>query len=114
MSHTILGIIMTVTGVLDAIKYVWGGQAIIKAKTAKGHSRKFINVAIANDVVRIVYLLACPKLDWYLLISALVAIVCMCYMYWQVYWYYPYKHKRVGLLKYFWNSLLPNEVRPHL
>lgn len=114
MVHTILGIVMTITGIFDGIKYLWEGQAIIKVKTSKGHSRKFINVAIVNDIVRILYLVTCPVLDWYLLISALVAIICMIFMYVQVYWYYPYIGKRANIFSYIWNSLLPNNIRPQL
>ena len=118
MIHTVLGVLMTITGIFDAIKYVWEAQAIMKVKTSKGHSRKFINAAIINDVVRIAYLLICPKLDYYLLISAFVAIGCMLYMYWQVYWFYPYRTykngKKPNLPLYIINSLLPNSIRKRL
>ena len=109
---------MTIAGIFDAIKYIWESQAIIKVKTSKGHSRKFINAAIINDVVRIVYLFSMDKLDWYLMISALAAILCMAYMYYQVYRFYPYKTypkgKKPNIFLYMWNSFLPNNLRPRL
>ena len=114
MLHTILGVVMTISGIFDGIKYFWEAQAIIKIKSSRGHSRKFINVAIINDIVRIAYLISCPVLDWYLFISALVAIICMFYMYIQVYWYYPYIGKRANIFAYIWNSILPNNIRPQL
>ena len=69
-----VGILLTITGILDAYKYHWEASSIRKVKTARGHSRKFINAAILNDVVRIIYLVAF-QWDIFLIISSVVAIV---------------------------------------
>jgi len=116
---TLVGILFITTGYFDAIKYVWEGRAIKNAKTARGHSRKFINVAIVNDIVRFVY--GCLLVDFYIVVSSLTALVCMTYMFLQLYYYYPYKHypkmqsvQRPNILLYTWNSILPNRIRKRL
>lgn len=114
-----VGILLTITGILDAWKYRWESNAIRKAKTAHGHSRKFINAAILNDIVRIIYL-SFFQWDIFLIISSLVAIVCMIEMWCAVYWYYPYRKrnqkrfKRPNLITYTINSFLPNSIRKRL
>lgn len=115
----ILGIILVITGILDAVKYHWEARKIAEVKTAKGHSRKFINAAVINDIVRVIYLII--HFDLYLLISSLVAIVFMLEMWWMIYIYYPYETyprkkivKRPNLFQYTINSLTPNKLRRHL
>jgi hypothetical protein len=114
-----VGILLTITGILDAYKYHWEASSIRKAKTARGHSRKFINAAILNDIVRIIYLVTF-QWDIFLIISSVVAIVCMIEMWWIVYWFYPYrkrkqeKFKRPNLITYMINSVLPNSIRKRL
>ena len=108
----ILGGLLVITGVFDALKYSWQAKKIRAVKSSKGHSRNFINAAIANDLVRIVYL--CFHWDWYLMISSIVAMYCMIDMWYAMYIYYPYRRrglvnfKRPNFLVYFVNSLLPN------
>lgn len=115
----IVGVLLTLTGVFDAYKYHWESCSIRRAKTAKGHSRKFINAAVVNDIVRIGYLL-CFKQDVFLIASSLIAIVCMLEMWWVIYWYYPYRgyrkrrFKRPNLVTYTINSILPNSIRKRL
>jgi hypothetical protein len=117
--HNILGAILTITGIFDAIKYHWQAKSIRKVGLAKGHSRKFINVAILNDLTRLFYFIFI-KQDIFLLISSIVALVCMFELYWVIYWFYPYRmrgcsnFKRPNTFIYFINSLLPNKIRKRL
>lgn len=115
----ITGFLLTITGIFDAVKYHWSAAAIRKARTAKGQSRKFINAAILNDIIRIIHVILIP--DWYLLISSLIAIVFMLEHYLAVYQYYPYKTypknkiiQKPNIFRYIWNSLLPNRIRKKL
>ena len=117
--HNILGIILTITGIFDAIKYHWQTVAIRRVGLAKGHSRKFINAAILNDLVRLIYFIY-VKPDIYLLIATAIALICMIELYGTIYWYYPYRmrgcsyFKRPNAFIYFVNSLLPNKIRKRL
>ena len=114
----VLGILLVITGILDAFKYSWQAKKIRWVQSAKGHSRNFINVAIGNDFIRIIYL--CLHWDWYLLISSLIAMICMLDMWYAMYVWYPYRKrgllnfKRPSMLKYIWNSFLPNKFRKRL
>ena len=116
---TLVGMIFIVTGYFDAIKYIWEARAIKKARTAKGHSRKFINVAILNDIVKLTY--GCLLVDFYIVVSSVIALGCMTYMFIQLYYYYPYRHYprmqsiiRPSIFHYTWNSILPNKIRKRL
>jgi hypothetical protein len=115
----IFGVILTVFGYLDGYKYFIEARKIVSVKTSHGHSRKFINIALANDVVRLGYFFVIDR-NIYLIISAIVALVFMCYMFWQIYWWYPYRNrtrygfKRPNLGLYIVNSLLPNSIRKKL
>lgn len=115
---TITGILLTITGIWDGYKYHWAAQAIRKTQTAKGQSRKFINAAIVNDLVRIIHCLLI--FDWWLVASSLFAIIFMLEHWWCVYKFYPYKFrnllnwKRPPLWIYIINSLIPNKYRKRL
>ncbi len=121
---TIFGIYMLFTGFLDAYKYHWQCQAIKKVKLAKGHSRKFINAAIHNDHIKIIYLLLVGllnlKFDWFLIISGLIAIIYMTELFFVIYHYYPYRmrgcsnFKKPNVILYLINSLTPNSIRKKL
>lgn len=120
----ILGLYLTLCGVGDAVKYHWQASAIRKEGVAKGHSRKFINMALHNDHVRIIYFiffyLVNGFVDWYLFISAIIAVIFMTELWFVIYLYYPYRmrgcsnFKRPDLITYFINSLLPNHIRKRL
>ena len=109
---------MIITGFFDAYKYIWESQAIRRIKTAKGHSRKFINVAMTNDIVRLIYLFIKP--DLFLITVTFIALFAMGYMFWTIYIFYPYRHrgltgfKRPNLFIYYINSILPNSIRRRL
>jgi hypothetical protein len=116
----LFGVTFVLWGLLDAYKYMLEAYKIRQVKTAKGHSRKFINIAITNDMYRIVYFWFFNR-DIYLLTSCAFALACMLYLWWVIYIYYPYVTyprkvyvKRPNLMKYIWNSVLPNKYRPRL
>jgi len=121
---TTVGIYLTITGFYDAYKYHWQSESIKKVKLAKGHSRKFMNAAINNDITRIIYLslfgYVYGKYDWYLLLSSLFAIIFMIECWRTIYIYYPYRHrglqnfKRPSLYVFVLNSLIPNKYRRKL
>jgi len=118
MLKTIIGILLIITGLFDAYKYSFQAQKIIKVGTAKGQSRKFINCAVINDIVRMTYAIVIK--DLYLLAINTIAFGCMVYLLVITYLYYPYRgrglnnFKRPNFILYFINSLLPNRIRKRL
>jgi hypothetical protein len=120
----IVGVYLLVTGFLDAYKYHWQSEAIKKVGLARGHSRKFINAALHNDQVRIIYLTLCymvyNRMDWFLMSSSLIAVVFMVELWYTIYKYYPYRRrgmlyfKRPNMFVYFINSLQSNKTRKRL
>jgi hypothetical protein len=119
MIKEIAGYIFVIWGILDAYKYELQALKILKVKSAKEHSRMFLNMAIGNDIYRFVYFFFVNK-DWYVLATALLAIVFMLHYWFMIYLHYPYRRrnyynfKRPNAFIYFINSLLPNRVRKHL
>lgn len=118
MFKLIIGILLIITGIFDSWKYCFQAQKIIAIRSAKGQSRKFINCAILNDIVRVAYALAI--VDWYILATSLFAFFCMIYLLMITYFYYPYKgrglnnFKRPNFMLYIINSILPNRIRRRL
>lgn len=114
----IIGFVLIFTGVFDASKYAIQALKIQKAKSAKNFSRKFMNIAIGNDIIRIVYGLLIW--DVYIVITGVLAFVTMMYMWWEIYLWYPYRYrnlinfKRPNVFVYLINSLLPNKIRKRL
>jgi len=114
----ILGICLIFTSLFDAWKYVWQAKKIIKIKTAKGHSRKFLNVAIFNDILKLLYGIFIK--DIFIIFSSFLALITMSYNYITIYNYYPYRmrgrphFKKPNLLLYIINSILPNRIRKKL
>jgi len=114
----IFGWLLMLTGVLDALKYSLQARKIWKAQSSKNISRRFINWAIVNDVVRIGY--GVVLVDWYIILSSLLALVCMIDMFLAQYWWYPYRcrylinFKRPNIFLYTINSILPNQIRKRL
>jgi hypothetical protein len=114
----VFGILFIITGIFDAIKYVWNGKKIQLVGTAKGHSRKFINVAIINDIIRLLYGVVIK--DIFIILTAIVALVCMGYLFYQIYKYYPYRmrgcgnFRRPNMFLYTLNSFMPNRIRKRL
>lgn len=122
MEHNILvnlfGILLIGTGVLDAAKYFIQGRKIRIAKSAKNFSRQFMNFALGNDLVKLIY--GVIIWDFYIILTSILALVTMVYMWWQIYSFYPYKKRglnnfrRPNILIYIINSLLPNSLRKKL
>lgn len=118
MLNEIAGYIFVIWGILDAVKYEIQAQKIRKVKSAREHSRMFLNMAIGNDVYRFIYFYFFNR-DWYVLFTALLAIIFMLHYFWEIYKFYPYKIKankikRPSIILYTINSLLPNRIRKHL
>ena len=114
----IFGGALIFTSIFDAVKYSVQALKIQRAKSAKGMSRRFINWAMSNDIVKLVY--GCIIFDVYILLSSVLALVCMLHLWIVIYWYYPYKcrglshFKRPNVILYLINSLLPNRIRRRL
>jgi len=113
-----IGILLTISGIFDSIKYHWASQKIRQVKTAKGQSRKGINAAIINDGIRIGYCFLIK--DIYLIISSILAMICMLECFYTIYTYYPYRmrgcynFKKPNIFLYLINSILPNSIRKRL
>ena len=71
----IVGAFLIGAGILDAWKYIWHIHAIKRARTANGHSRKFANAAITQDIVKLVYGFVIQ--DIYIILSTLAALITM-------------------------------------
>jgi hypothetical protein len=118
MLKDIVGGLLILTSLLDAIKYYWAAQKIKEFKSAKGASRKFLNAAIANDLAKLIYSILI--LDIFIFIASISALMTMCYNYYIVYKFYPYKYRglqnfrKPNILLYIWNSLTPNSIRKRL
>jgi hypothetical protein len=114
----IVGSVLVVTSIFDAIKYTLQANKIRHTKNAKSQSRKFINFAIVNDIVKFYY--GVIILDWFIIVSAILAIICMLDLWITTYRFYPYKmrgclnFKRPSVFIYLVNSILPNRLRKRL
>jgi hypothetical protein len=113
------GILLIITGIFDSLKYTWAAKKIRNVGSSKGHSRNFINVAITNDLVRLLYFIFVDR-DVYLILVSIIALYCMFDMFFAIYINYPYRmrgcsnFKRPNILLYFINSILPNRIRRKL
>jgi hypothetical protein len=114
----VLGGLLIVTSIFDAIKYSLQARKIQHEKTARSMSRKFINFALTNDFVKLAYGITIG--DLFIIISSILALICMLDLWWQIYWFYPYRmrgcqnFKRPNFLLYTINSILPNSIRRKL
>lgn len=114
----LFGILLIFTGIGDAIKYSIQAKRIKKLQSAKAMSRKFINFALVNDFVRLEYGLIIQ--DLFIISSSILALICMVHLWWEIYWWYPYRmrgcpnFKRPNILFYIINSILPNRIRKRL
>jgi len=114
----LFGGLLVVTSIFDAIKYSLQARKIQKEQSAKSMSRKFINFALINDFVKLTYGIIIH--DWFIILSSILALICMIDLWYQIYWWYPYKKrgllnfKRPNIFLYTINSLLSNSIRKHL
>jgi len=113
-----IGIIYIITSIFDAFKYSLQARRIQKAKSAKSMSRKFINFALINDFVKLGY--GAVIHDLFIIFSAVLALACMVDLWYQIYWWYPYRmrgcpnFKRPNIFLYIINSIQPNQIRKRL
>lgn len=118
MLKEIFGTLLIISSFFDAWKYIWNAKAIRKAGVAKGHSRKFLLVAIGNDILKFIY--ACIILDFFIFVSSIFALGTTIYNFYILYELYPYKNrglknfKRPNIWIFLINALIPNQYRPHL
>jgi hypothetical protein len=118
MLKEIFGTLLVLTSILDAIKYTIQALKIQRVKTAKSMSRKFINFALLNDIIKLGY--GCIILDWFIISSSILSLICMIHLWYIIYYFYAYRmrgcanFKRPSVLVYLWNSILPNKYRPRL
>jgi hypothetical protein len=122
MEHNILtnifGVLLIGTGILDAAKYALQGHKIQIAKSAKNFSRQFMNFALGNDLIKLAY--GIIIWDFYIVLTSVLALVTMIYMWYQIFLWYPYRKrglinfKRPSIFIYVINSLLPNSLRRKL
>jgi hypothetical protein len=114
----IFGALLILTSIGDALKYTIQANKIRQTCTAKSMSRKFINLALLNDFVKLGYGFIIK--DLFIITSSALALVCMLDLFWQIYWWYPYRKRglinfhRPDIFTYFINSLLPNRIRKRL
>lgn len=115
---TVFGVLLIITGIFDAGKYSLQAWKIEKAQSAKVQSRKFVMMAIGNDLVKTAYSILI--MDAYIFISSILALACMLHLWAVVYQFYPYhkrglQHfKRPSLLVFTVNACIPNSLRKHL
>ncbi len=118
MLKDFLGGLLIITSIFDGWKYVWNAKSIIKIGTARGHSRKFINAALLNDTIKLLY--GILIYDLFIIFSSLFALGTMIYLFWTIYKFYPYRmrgcinFKRPNIILYFLNSITPNKIRKRL
>ena len=116
--QNVFGNILIFTSIFDAIKYTVQARKIQQIKSAKTMSRRFINWALSNDIIKLIYGIIIG--DLYIILSSLLSLICMTHLWIVIYLYYPYKHrglvnfKRPNVFLYFINSLIPNSLRKRL
>jgi hypothetical protein len=114
----IFGALLVITGILDGYKYVVQGNKIRKNRSAKGMSRMFMNYALLQDWTKLVYSVLIR--DIYIFTISVVALGAMYFMWWEIYFWYPYRmrgcinFKRPNIILYTINSWLPNRIRRRL
>jgi hypothetical protein len=114
----IFGILLILTSIFDALKYSLQAFKLQKAGTAKAQSRKFVLMAIGNDLVKTVYGLLI--LDVYIIVSSILALFCMFHLWIVVYKLYDYRQrglrnfKRPNLITFTVNAMVPNHMRKKL
>lgn len=114
----IFGWLFIVTSILDSLKYEVQSRKIIHSKSSKNLSRRFINWALLNDIVKLFY--GIVIIDFYIILTSILSLITMTRMWYIQYLFYPYKmrglkgFKRPNIVKYFINSLIPNRKREHL
>jgi hypothetical protein len=118
VAKTVFGVLLIITGIFDAGKYSLQAWKIDKAQSAKVQSRKFVMMAIGNDLVKTAYSILI--MDAYIFISSVLAMICMLHLWAVVYKHYPYKHrglhhfKKPNIIIFTLNACMPNNIRERL
>lgn len=119
MLKLIFGYLLILTSIGDAWKYTIQARRVQKEKSSQNLSRRFINLAVLNDCVKLGYGFVIR--DIFIILTSIMALVCMIDLWYQIYWWYCYETypKRIKILRpnifvYLWNSILPNHIRKHL
>jgi len=116
--QNIIGWLLIITGILDAYKYILQGRKISRNKSAKGISRMFMNYALSQDIIKLIYSIIIR--DLYIFTISLLSLGSMIFMWEMIRKYYPYRcrglcnFKRPNIFIYILNSLLPNRIRKRL
>jgi hypothetical protein len=114
----IFGGLLVITSILDALKYEIQARKIISAKSSKNMSRRFINWALLNDLVKFVY--GIIIWDFYIVFTSVLSLITMIRMWYAQYLYYPYRYrnllnfKKPSIWIYLLNSIAPNNLRKRL
>jgi len=114
----IFGALLIFTSIFDALKYSIQARKVVHIGSAQAMSRNFINWALGNDIIKFFY--GVVILDFYIILSSILALCCMMHLWIVVYMYYPYRmrgcpnFKRPNVFIYFINSVLPNSIRKRL
>jgi hypothetical protein len=116
--QNIAGIILLFLGFADGYKYIIQAKKIRDAKIAKGQSRMFINIAWIVDLGKIIC--GIIVMEKWLVLTNIIGFICVMYLFFITYKYYPYKNrglchfKKPSILLYTLNSWLPNRLRKRL
>lgn len=106
-------------GILDAYKYKYMADKIVRLKSSKGTSRKFLNISIVYRILLFLYSFYILN-DWSIFWGCVIALFTLSEVYYYGYIHYPYKYRglrnfrRPPLLKYIWNSIVPNKYAKRL
>lgn len=108
-----------VASIFDSYKYKFLSYKISKLKSSGEISRKFINISILYRILLLIYSYFILH-DWVITWSCIIALYTLFETFYFVYTYYPYRQRglknfrKPSLLKYIWNSILPNSIRQKL
>ena len=114
----IFGMLLIFTSILDALKYEVQNQKIIKAKSSKNISRRFINWALLNDFIKFFYGIVIA--DIYIILTSILSLITMSRMWYSQYKFYPYRcrglhgFRKPNIFIYLINSITPNQIRKRL
>lgn len=109
----VFGFLVLVFGILDAYKYRLLTEKVKRYESSRGQSRLATNYAVIYKILLVIWSIFYLK-DWVVSLSALLALYTSTELFWNIYVYYPYKHrgllnfKRPNLIRYIINSFMPN------
>lgn len=119
MNWQLFGFIVLIAGVLDSYKYRLLVKKIKNLKSSNGVSRQFINIAIFHKIVLSIWAVFYLK-DYVVALSSLLALYTSLELWYFCWKFFPFLgrgkfgYKKPKVLKYIWNSLLPNKIAGRL